>query len=431
VDPASPPTFLNFFRPSAAHYDAASAQLQQAFRLNSASGQWEAVAPGDPIQTGKAYWIFTKGASDYLAPLDLRLDQGDGLDFGSSETEVGLQLENLGTTPVNALLRDLGASNSIISYYQFNTNQGGQWPAMPPMLALTASPTQEVRLRLAARRQDLQGDTYSSVMEIGNGAGTRLLVPVNVQKPGPAAGSGSTNALAGLWVGSASINAISEAHSADPATPTPTKSEMNLRLILHVEASGQTRLLKEVIEMWRDGTFTNDASGNQVVDKPGTYVLLTEDTRISQFQGSALRDGESIGRRLSTVGYDFRSTSASNYLNVAGSFAIGQTLNVTLTLPYDAPDNPFLHKYHPDHDNLSARFDGPSVESYTVTRQVELDITPSPPSGPAVPDYGFNELGGNYRETITGLHKNPIHVSGTFRLRRASYIAELNPSPTP
>ena len=48
-----------------------------------------------------------------------------------------------------------------------------------------------------------------------------------------------------------------------------------------------------------------------------------------------------------------------------------------------------------------------------------------------MPDYGHNELGGNYSEIITGLHKNPIRVSGNFRLTRVSQIAELNPSPTP
>jgi hypothetical protein len=40
-------------------------------------------------------------------------------------------------------------------------------------------------------------------------------------------------------------------------------------------------------------------------------------------------------------------------------------------------------------------------------------------------------MGGNYRESIAGIHKNTIHLSGTFRLSRVSQIAELNPSPTP
>jgi len=432
VDPTSPPSFAVFFRPSTAHYNTATTQLQSMLRLDSASGQWAPVAPGDPIESGRAYWIFTAGASDFLAPLNLVLDQGDGLDFGPDLADLTLRLENLGSSPVNAVLRELGgASNSILAYHQFSTNQGGQWPDMPPTLAVNASPNQQVRLRLAARRQDLGGNGYTSVIEIVNGAGTRLLVPVNVEKPDPAPDLPISNDLAGLWVGSASINAVSEAHAADAVTPTPTKSELNLRLILHVDAGGQTRLLKEVIQMWREGTFTNDAGGNQVIERPGTYVLLTDDTRIGEFQGATVRDGVTVGRRLSTVGYDFPATPATNYLNVAGTFAIGQTLSVTLNLPYDQQTNPFLHSYHPDHDSLNSRFDGPAAESYTLTRQVEMDIASSPPAGPAVPDYGFNELAGNYRETITGLHKNPIHISGTFRLRRASYIPELNASATP
>jgi len=432
VDPAGPPTFLSFLRASKAHYNSDANQLESIFRLDSGSGQWQPVAPTDSIESGHAYWVYTRGGSDYLAPLEVELSRGDGIDFDSDQTDLTVQLRNLGATPVNALLRDLaGAPDSILSYYQFTTNQGDQWPALPSTLVLSASPNQSVRVRLAARRQDLTGDAYASVMELKDGAGTRLRFPVTARKPPVAGAESAANPLAGLWVGSATLNAVSEANAADPVTPTPTKSEMNLRLILHVDAGGHTRLLKEVIQMWRDGTFTNDADGNQVVEIPGEYVLLTDDTKIGQFQGAAVRDGEAVGRRLSTVGYDFPSTAASNYLSVAGSFAMGHTLTATLVLPYDHPNNPFTHKFHPDHDNLNARFDGPAVESYTVTRQIQMDITPSPPAGPEVPDYGFNELGGNYAETITGLHKNLIHVSGTFRLRRVSYIAELNPSPAP
>jgi hypothetical protein len=168
-----------------------------------------------------------------------------------------------------------------------------------------------------------------------------------------------------------------------------------------------------------------------VVDKPGQYVLLTDDSLIPFFKGAAVRDGESVGRRLSTIGYDFPSGSADNALTLSGAFAIGQNLTGTLTLPFDHPTNPFQHKYHPDHDNLNARFDGPAVEAFSTTRQIRLDFTASPPDGPAVPDFGYNEMGGSYRETITGIHKNAIHIRGTFRLSRVSLIAELNPSPTP
>ena len=63
---------------------------------------------------------------------------------------------------------------------------------------------------------------------------------------------------------------------------------------------------------------------------------------------------------------------------------------------------------------------------------VRRDFTSDPPEGmPATPDYGYGVIGGHYRERIFGLHKQPIQVSGTFELNRASAIAELDPSPRP
>jgi hypothetical protein len=427
VDPSLPPTFLNFFRASKAHYDTATSQLQKVYRLNG--GQWTLVAPGETITAGEAYWIYTKGASDYAAPLRVSVDLGDGLDYGLELTELNLRVANQTTAPMNVTVQESGASGPpALSYYQFNPTLGGQWPALPAPLAISSTAGSETRLRLAVRRQDISGSDYSSVLQIRDGAGTRVFVPVSAEK---GTGVPGVHARAGLWVGSATIKAVSEPHSANPATPTPAKSQLSLRLVIHVDANGQARLLKEVLQMWRDGTYTNDASGSQVVDRPGQYVLLTDDSLIPLFKGATVRDGESVGRRLSTIGYDFPAASGNNALNMSGAFAIGQSLIGTLTLPFDHPTNPFKHKFHPDHDNLNVRFDGPATEAYTTTRQIRLDFAASPPDGPAAPDFGYNEMGGTYRETITGIHKNAIYVAGTFRLTRVSLIAQLNPSPTP
>jgi hypothetical protein len=447
VDPVEPPTFVNFFRHSTAHYQATTGQLQPIYRLHSASGQWQRVGANDLMRGGEAYWILTHGASDYLAPLEPRVDLGDGLDFGLELTELNLRLRNRKSTPVTALLTDpAGVPNGILSHYVFDPQLGGQWPPLPAPLALPIEAGAELRVRLAARRQHQPSSLYQSVIEVRDGAGTRLQLPVNVEKftagtaSGalvPMGGSGlhtprdEAMAMAGLWVGVATINAVSEAHSANPTVPTPTRSELNLRLVLHVDESGQTRLLKEVIQMWRDGTYTTNADGDRVVDQPGEYVLLTDDSLIPSFQGAALRDGVSAGRRVSTIGYDFAADSAANFLNLSGFFAINESLSGTLSMPHDHPTNPFKHRYHPDHDNLNERFDGPAVEAYATTRQIELSFTASPTNGPAVPDFGYNEMGGTYSETITGIHKNAIHVSGTFRLTRVSFIAQLNPNPNP
>ena len=448
VDPALPPTFLNFFRYSKAHYNTTTNRLEKIYRLNSATGQWQLVSAGDTVQSGAAYWIYTRGASDYLSPLTAKVELGDGLDFGLALTELNLSLANLTTSPMTATVRETGLTGAgHLAYYQFNPTLGGQWPALPSPFGVAPAAGATTRLQLGVRRQDFTLTNYSSVLEVRDGAGTRLLVPVSAEAPGSAVGAAfaaigkagksfaspaeESRSRAGLWVGSATLNAVSEPRSANPTNPTPTKSQLSLTLIIHVDTNGQARLLKEVTQMWRDGTYTNDAGGSQVVDKPGQYVLLTDDTLIPFFAGSAVRDGESVGRRISTVGYDFPTSSSNNFLNLSGPFAIGQKLTATLNMPFDHPTNPFKHKYHPDHDNLDARFGESAVESYTTARQIELAPSATPPDGPTAPDYGYNLIGGTYRETITGIHKSTIRISGTFRLSRVSLIAQLNPSPTP
>ena len=123
--------------------------------------------------------------------------------------------------------------------------------------------------------------------------------------------------------------------------------------------------------MWQESTRTNDASGNLVVDRPGRFVLLTDDTLLPQFKGGVLRGGQAAGRRLSTVDYDF-PTGSSNYLAMSGLFGPGQNAQCTITLDPTFPTNPFLHRYHPDHDNKDAFFNrSPAISRQNSRRFIE------------------------------------------------------------
>jgi hypothetical protein len=442
IDAAAPPTFKGFFRFSGAHFDTAQDRLRGVYRM-AVNGQWAAVGNGDVMRNGEACWVFCQGASEYVAPLEVTVSLGDGLDYGLELDELPVGLRNRGTSAQALTLRGLGGATAL-SVRQFNPTVGYVWSALPSPYALNLGGGATENLRLALRRSVLTSANYAAVLEIRDGAGTRHWLPVSGEKllatagalrpqgvPGLHAPIDEAKERAGLWLGTATINAVGEAHAANPTVPTPTKSEFNLRLLIHVDRDGQTRLLKEVIQMWRDGTYTNDATGNRVMEQPGQYVLLTDETRIGLFQGAGVRDGESVGRRISTIGFDFPGGPTNNFLNLSGFFTMGQTLSGTLSQGHDEPTNPFKHKYHPDHDNLTARFDGPAVEAYATTRQIELEILATPPPGTSAPDYGYNTIGGNFRETISGLHKTNLFVRGTFVLRRQSLIADLNPSPTP
>jgi hypothetical protein len=96
---------------------------------------------------------------------------------------------------------------------------------------------------------------------------------------------------------------------------------------------------------------------------------------------------------------------------------------------YRDPLNPFVHRYHPDHDNLDERFERTlpeGLESFSINRQVELQFSSTDLDNLALAGWGDNQLGGIYRETITGAHKTPLYVSGTFRLYQASRVSVLN-----
>ena len=519
IDPATPPTFQAFFAPSPAHYNPTTGALQKIWKLDS-TGKWVMVAPGDAMQSGVAYWVFTQGASDYLAPLTVVLDAGDGLDYSREINTLNLTLFNRAGQSRSALVTDASApAASPLSYAVLDVVNGPTWPALPsPLVRLEAAGASE-KLRLAIRREAFSVATYTTVLTITDGAGTRLRVPVSADKvlgAGASAGSiksgprvGGTpaaeaSAHAGLWVGTATITNVSEVHSGalvtnlyayrknasgvevplainDPsigvwtnpqpsritvvqtngslvlitnlapitnlvvlatnkadgkalavrtrierapasATTTPTASGYRLRLLLHVDTNGVTRLLKEVIQEWKDGTTTNNAQGFAVTATPGRNVLVTDPVVIGQFKGAVARDGISVGRRLSTAAFDF----AGNELALSGYFALGSAVRGTNVVGATLPTNPFLHKYHPDHDNLDAQYVGTAQppEVYDVTRAIAFEFSPADTNAP--PGYGYNRVSGVYRETISGLHKADLAVDGSFNLTRVATTGVLN-----
>ncbi len=200
-------------------------------------------------------------------------------------------------------------------------------------------------------------------------------------------------------------------------------SEFAMRLLIHVDSVGQVRLLKQVIQMWEDGTTRPDPGDPEfeVDDTPGRFVLLTDDTLIDDFAGSTLRDGRQVGRRISSAHYDY----PGNDLEMTGDFGGTSTLSATIELSPNFPTNPYRHKFHPDHDNLGQQ-SVPVEEAFAITRDIELVFSDTDPTGLNSPDYGFSTVAGSYSEEIAGLHRNTIRVEGTFRLQRAMLIAELN-----
>ncbi|HXG47977.1 MAG TPA: hypothetical protein VNO52_10150 [Methylomirabilota bacterium] len=429
VNPAQLPTFATFFSPSAAHAG------QRIYQLRD-NGQWTLVNAGDTMKHGEAYWAFCRGASTYQGPLGFTLEPGDGLDYGTLLNEIEQHYKNESPGARVICLQDLRTgANTPLSYQDFLSNRL-TWVNLPAPRCFTLDGGATLDGLLAMRRRDFAGTNYGSILEVKDDIGTRYLVSVTAGKltaarrglnlPPP---TGAAELTSGLWVGTATVTNVNEVNSSRPTNGAPTRSPFDLRLLVHVDAGGKPYLLKEVIQMWQNGTTTNDAQGRAVTDKPGRYVLLTDDSLLPAYRGASLRDGTSVGRRISTVDYDFDG-GASNVLAMTGAFGIGNTARATLVLEPDAPTNPFKHTFHPDHDNLDPAYRSFKEEAYRVTRQVELEFTAQPASAlesaSAAIEYGYSVLGGVYRETVSGLHRMNIVASGTFRLTRVNNSPVLN-----
>jgi hypothetical protein len=434
VDPNQPPTFAQYLSPSPAHVN------QPIYRL-SAAGVWELVNPfATTIQSGEAYWVYSKGPSDYSGPIDLRLESGKTMDFGGGGLELRMRIRNLGSLPAGVSLTQVPGPTPIrLSYFNFDPDTGQiSWPQLPPAISLPAPEEGEVLVDLAPRRAEFGAPEVGSVLVVRDGFGYRRMVSVLAHTafaPPPfllrrqaagrtlASAVAVTNPLAGLWVGSVQVREVSESQTGS-LVPTPVGREFAFRVLMHVDGGGTVRLLKEVIQLWKEGTRVPDPEnpGLFLVDEPGFYVLVTDDSLIPLFEGAVLRDGQPVGFRISTVGYDFQP----QFVVMNGSFSIGGGVETTLTLESEAPTNPFRHGFHPDHNNLDETYTQFLEEAFVVTRQMEFDFAPEDPLGRSQPEYGESTIGGVYRERISGLHRNDIAVEGVFVLRRASVRPLLN-----
>jgi hypothetical protein len=163
----------------------------------------------------------------------------------------------------------------------------------------------------------------------------------------------------------------------------------------------------------------DDPTIDRVVE-PARSVAVTDEALISEIIGTT----GIIGRRVSSAAFAFNQPVALT----GDTFGAG-TLQGAITLDYDDPLNPFKHLFHPDHNNLDERFEQKlpeGREAFSVARTLSLEFTATDPLGLSPPGWGDTELGGNYRETIAGLHRSAIHVSGSFRLVRVLTVAALN-----
>lgn len=377
------------------------------------------LGPGNPLQIfspvaetldrHQAYWFSAEVVGDFYAPLEISLTNPAGLDFGRTASVITARLRNRTAATVTITLTE-SPSGAVPSVPAGLTPIEGVVPLTLGGLPISAgngnhivviAPQSSVELDFGIHRGLMTGAAgalHASLLKFTDSSSL-----IDIDLPVRA----NVGSLAGLWIGEASVtNVVSKVATSPGST---TARAYPLRMIMHVDDSGKTRLLSQVFL----GTL------NEAGDPQG--LCLQESQLKPGSKASALRF--SVAHMPLDRAID--DTGSGN----SGNVALGAAMVRSLFLDYREGTNPFVHLYHPDHDNKDARPDGTSTpkaegeESFSVTRQCTFDFASTAP--PGVTGWGAQVIGGTYSETLTGLHKETIQVSGTFELRRVSEIGSI------
>jgi hypothetical protein len=362
----------------------------------------------ETMDPNKAYWFNVATIGNFTAPVEYEVSSSAGLAFGRTLSSSSVGITNRSTTALTltiSLVNSEAAPTSqalvtgpvplTVRTFASSTNSYVETP-ISGNITVTVPASGRTTLDFGINRPAMTGNAdtfYASILRIKDSANlSDVSLPVSAQPTSPA----------GLWVVSTKVDQVDPTAGGGSTTPQP----FPLLFLTHVDANGQARLLS------RAYVGKLKSTGNPL--------------GICVDEGKVLAYGESD---LKPVRY-FAAQMPTSTLAITGTgnFSIGSTASWTIPIAYNEPTNPFVHTYHPDHDNRDPK--GAALpagnESYDISRKCNFTFTESPPDGRYVSGWGSTVLGGIYQESITGLHKSTLHVRGTFEMRRVSEVATID-----
>ncbi len=447
--PAPPPTFEDFLAQS-------PPEFQQTAEIHGYPGG--ELGPGNPqqvlnlrstpVRRGEAFWIRAgETYNRYYGPFEIVLGGSGVVALGDRVNVTGIRLKNLTPGPLTVSLNLIeseppppgqpalagtppllvrGERNPTDLTYAYSTLPVGT--ARSWTLAPYGQPGSDTEVVVGLDRSVLAGnagDLFAGVLRFTDSLGQSRV------DFGLSATVGST---AGLWVGNAAVTEVGHylktfergvddrpvvgTNGAFVFTGTNTSlgtvpSAYPLRLIVHNPAAGAATLFQQIF------VGPNAATNPIVASRESSLApnLLPQARRVSS---------------------SHLPWSAENFgWNFSGNLAQGASLSVLVTNRFNnQSSNPFLHAYHPDHDNLTPRFQQEveqGSESYTVIREIRLTV--QPPTDDFVSRTASRQsMSGAYAETIRllGLARagntfdtRDFEVRGLFTLNRISEIATV------
>jgi hypothetical protein len=237
------------------------------------------------------------------------------------------------------------------------------------------------------------------------------------------------SSLAGLWVGNANVTQVRnylKNYQMD-SNSVPVISSNGQYVVTSVNTN-----LGPVARPFPLRLIVHN-NGTSAVLLQRAYYGLSPYTNLMVATSQSLLDQTHLdsARRITAAHLPWTSNNVP--MPFSGQLVQGGVLTATANLPYDdQASNPFLHTYHPDHDNLDSTFQtelAQGYESYGVTRQITLSVSPPGNDFSSLTSVG-ESLVGYYAETITvgglGGSSRNFYVSGIFALNRISPISTLN-----
>ena len=402
---------------------------------------------------GMAFWIRSGTYFNrYFGPVQVEAPGARGITFGEALGQSRIRLKNVTTASrtitLNLLASEAAPTNQtaitgppplLVRGPLNTTNLTYTYTRLTSQHAWTLAPEgqsgSELEIVLGLNRSALTngaglpvaaGTLYAGVLRF---ADTNGLMQVDVGVSATAADN------SGLWVGQANVTQVGSylktyqrdasgnlVQSTNASTfgayaPTATNSALAstarkfpLRLILHNNATNaDVNLLQRVFVGFDAATNPAVAIREELLHAP----LIAQ------------------ARRVSATHLPF-SLNNTIWPKVSGQMLQGTNLVFNVPLGHnDQVSNPFLHTFHPDHDNLGTDFktvQPQGQESYRVDRQMTLTFTP-PSDDFASLTSGTTALGGSYAEvvTVSGLtapsaHSRQFQLAGVFSLTRITPV---------
>lgn len=446
-----------------------------------------------PVVRQQAYWVRACELTNqiynhYFGPFQVTGGGSSGIRFGDSQGQTRLYLKNMTDKGITVTLRKVDSevpptgpaplplplivresfSTSNLTFSYFDLKDGARaWP-----LAANGLPGSEVEIVLGVDRSQMAamaGTNFAGILRFTDSLG---FMQVDI------GASATTSSRAGLWVGNAVVDQVSQYLKpyAKSTNANLFHEKLNqLGLTLGTNNPTGTNVLSFAVGPdghryeWDTNTGRILVFGGPQADK-GNYLLdgpiklaldkvarpfplrlivhnngstsrllqrayLGQNSTSQQIVATVQSAVQLAGaRRLSAV--HLPSSDEDGPWPFGGAMEEGGTLQTTIDLPYwKQSSNPFLHTYHPDHDNKDALYSEElpaGRESYDTKRVMRLGFD-APGLDFESRTRGGTSLTGSYAETISLRANNntlkEFNVLGTFTLTRITDTATLVTNP--